>query len=427
MRIVLLLLCLCGGGIATWAQPPGLDSTRRLEILQAGRYNFEKKDSLTSLLSLAVGVILKQEGTLFYADSAVLNQNTNVVEAFGNVHINDGDSLHTYSRYLRYRGNEKLAFLKDNVRLVDNKGSTLTTKELNYDINTGIAEYKSNGKVVNKKTTLTSKEGIYYDATKDVIFKKEVLMVDPQNTIRTDSLRYNSQTEIATFIAATTITTGKRKVYTTEGYYDLKLGKAVFTKRTSIVDSTYSIAADDMAFDDKEGLGQFKGNVVYIDTANGVTVMSEKLFANNKQASFLATDRPLMIIKQEDDSIYVRADTLYSGRITDLNGKRSIPEIAERSDSNYKAPELLGKDSSMNRFFEAWYHVRIFTDSVQAICDSFFYAGTDSAFRMFKNPIVWTNNSQITADTIYLFTQNRKATRMQAYYNGFIINEAAQN
>jgi lipopolysaccharide assembly outer membrane protein LptD (OstA) len=90
-------------------QPPAPDTTSKLEILRALRYNFEKKDSITSLLSLAGNVELRQGGTLFYADSAVVNQLTKLVEAFGNVHINDGDTLNTYANYLRYTGNNKLA------------------------------------------------------------------------------------------------------------------------------------------------------------------------------------------------------------------------------------------------------------------------------------------------------------------------------
>jgi hypothetical protein len=89
------------------------------------------------------------------------------------------------------------------------------------------------------------------------------------------------------------------------------------------------------------------------------------------------------------------------------------------------APDLNGKDSSMNRFFEAWHHVRIFSDSVQAVCDSLFYAGTDSVFRLFNDPLVWSSESQVSADTMYLYTKNKKADRLWAYYNGFIINKVS--
>lgn len=421
-----ITICWLLMAVVAHAQPPIVDSSKLLEILHADRYNFEKKDSLNSLLSLAGKVELRQQGTLFFADSAVLNQNTNVVEAFGKIHINDGDSIHTYSKFLRYKGNEKLAFLKNNVKLVDNKGSVLTTNELNYDMNLGMADYVNNGKVINKKTTLTSKIARYYEATKDVIFSKQVVLVDPEYRMLTDSLQYNASSEIVTFIAPTTIINGKRKIYTSSGFYNLKSGKAVFAKRSTIIDSTYSIVADDMAFDDKDGLGQFSGNVVYVDSANGVSILSNQLFANKKTSSFLATQLPLMILKQQEDSIFITADTLYSGKLTALSN-RDIPLIIDTVGMNYTMPDLAGKDSSMNRFFEAWHHVRIFSDSVQAIADSMFYAGTDSVFRLFQQPLVWSSESQISADTMYLFTKNKKADKLKAFYNGFIINKVASS
>lgn len=430
---VLLIFFMAKIGLALAQVPPGLqasapaDSTSKLQILRAIRYNFEKKDSATSLLSLAGSVMLKQDGTLFYADSAVINEKTKLVEAFGNVHINDGDTLNTYANYMRYTGADKKAYLKGNVKLTDNKGGVLTTQELWYDLAIKIATYKTGGKVVNKKTVLTSTGGDYYGEAKEVIFRKNVVLTAPDYNIFTDSLQYNTQTEVSTFIAPTTIVNGSRKIYTRSGYYDVKQGKAFFTQRPSIVDSTYSVTADDIKFDDKEGLGQFKGNVVFNDTANGVIILSNQLFANNKKSSFLATEKPLMILRQDNDSIYITADTLYSGHITDMPASRPIPLITDTTGKKWKPLDLKGKDSSSNRFFEAWYHVRIFTDSLQAVADSLFYAGSDSAFRLFKNPVVWSSDSQITADTIYLFTANQKPQRMQAFFNGFVVNKVGNS
>src|SRR6266511_4258606 len=68
--------------------------------------------------------------------------------------------------------------------------------------------------------------------------------------------------------------------------------------------------------------------------------------------------------------------------------------------------------SYTNRYFEAYNHVRIYSDSLQAVGDSLFYSGEDSVFRLFKEPIVWSRDSQITGDTIYLYTQNKKPKRM---------------
>jgi lipopolysaccharide export system protein LptA len=409
------------------ASPIFVDSSGTLEILRSARLNIEKIDSVTTLQSLAGNVLVRQGTTLFYADSAVINQFTSVMQAYGNIHINDNDSLHTYSKYLRYLGKERKAFLRENVKLVDSRGSVLTTSELEYDLNTQIAVYAKNGKVVNKKTVLTSREGEYSGATKDVMFKKDVILKDSGYTIYTDSLLYNAENEIARFVAPTTIINEGRTIYTRDGYYDLRAGKAFFTKRPRIIDSTYSIISDEMAFDDKEGLGQFRGNVVYVDTANNVSIISNQLFVNNKKSSFLATEKPLMILVQDGDSTYITADTLYSARLSDLPEGRIVPVILDTSEGGYTPPDFLGKDSSMDRFFEAWRNVRIFADSAQSVCDSMFYAGSDSVFRLYRDPVLWSNESQITADTIYLFTKNQKFERLQAFFNGFIINKVGNN
>lgn len=410
----------------TLAAPVFMDSTRILQIIRSDRLNIEKIDSATTLQSLVGNVLVRQAATLFYADSAVINQSTKVMQAYGNIHINDNDSLHTYAKYLRYMGQERIAFLKNNVKLIDSKGSVLTTSELEYNLNTQIAVYKKGGKVVNKKTVLNSREGEYNGYTKDVLFKKDVVLTDPGYTIYTDSLQYNAESEIATFIAPTTILNEGRKIYTREGYYDLKRGKAFFSKRPRVIDSNSSIIADEMALDDSAQIGQFRGNVVYVDTVNNVSIISNNLFVNKKQKSFLATEKPLMILVQDKDSTYITADTLYSARLSDLPAGRVVPVLTDTS-GGYNPPDLEGKDSSMNRFFEAWNHVRIFSDSAQAVCDSMFYAGTDSAFRLFRDPVLWSSDSQITADTIYMFTKEKRPDRLTAFFNGFIINKVGGN
>ena len=107
-------------------------------------------DSATTIETIAGDVIIKEGLTTFYCDSATINRRTNMVEAFGNIHINDNDSIHTYAQYLRYVGAERIAYLKKNVKLTDKKG-TLFTDDLEYNLRTGIATYKGGGRVINGK------------------------------------------------------------------------------------------------------------------------------------------------------------------------------------------------------------------------------------------------------------------------------------
>jgi hypothetical protein len=48
----------------------------------------------------------------------------------------------------------------------------------------------------------------------------------------------------------------------------------------------------------------------------------------------------------------------------------------------------------------------------------------DSAFRLFKEPAVWSRESQITGDTIYLFTHDKKARRIYVFENALSIPES---
>ncbi|MFK5065512.1 hypothetical protein, partial [Klebsiella pneumoniae] len=84
------------------------------------------------------------------------------------------------------------------------------------------------------------------------------------------------------------------------------------------------------------------------------------------------------------------------------------------------------KDSSTNRYFEAYHHVRIYSDSLQAVGDSLFYNLQDSTFRLYKNPIAWTQQNQITGDTIYLYIQNKKPERIKVFENAMAISKEVE-
>lgn len=429
--ILASITCLCSNLLAQ-RLPSGTlaPEGKKIDILSALKYNYQKIDSLNEFVSLVGNVVVQQEKVLFYADSAVLNRQLNILEAFGNVHINDADSIHTYAQYLKYLGKEKKAYLQKKVRLTDGEG-TLTTDELEYDATVKIGTYLKGGKLVNKKSTLTSTEGYYYGDTKDVIFKKKVVMIDPDNKINSDTLQYNTSTEIATFTSPTVVYNikDKRTIKTREGFYDMKNKKAELYKRSVIEDSSAIFTADDMAFDDSTGLGEFSGNAVYKskDTAQGFDMIANNIRTNKKTNSMVATQKPLLLIKQGADTIYIAADTLYSAKLSELTKNRVVPQVRDASwlDSVSKQTKPIPKDEedSADKFFEAYYNVKIFSDSLQATGDSLFYSLKDSVFRLFKKPIVWAQDNQITGDTIYLFIKNKKPERLYVFENSMAINK----
>ncbi len=314
-----------------------------------------------------------------------------------------------------------MAFLDGNVRLTDGK-ATLTTPSLEYDVDTKIGIYKNGGRVVNRSTVLTSREGYYYADLKDVYFKNNVVLKDPAYDLRTDSLLYNTESETARFIAMTYIkdSTG-RSIDTREGFYNLKTGQAEFGRRPVIRDGAVTITGDNVATDEKTGISQVMGNAVIIDTAQGTIIMGGLIYRDAKREQTLATRKPLMIIRQENDSIYITADTLFTARLSDLHGTRDTLITDTLQGTTVVKKENV--EDSTNRYFEAFRNVRIFSDSMQAISDSLFYSFRDSTFRLFQNPVVWAKESQVTGDTILLFTKNKKPHRFEVFEKSFLVNQ----
>ena len=458
--LIFTLLLSTGSGLSLFAQSKLIpsDTTRLVEILGSRDYKFVKKDSATQLSILVGNVRMKQGNTLFYCDSCVMNDRENLFEAFGNVHIKDGDTTDVYSDYLRYLTDKKLAYLKGKVKLTDGKGE-LTTPELEYDLNTHIGNYNNGGKLVNEKTTLTSQQGYYYSEFKDAYFKGNVVVVDPASRVESDSLLYNTENRTVRFISETLITdTSNRTIRTREGFYNLANGKGEFGQNTIIRDGATTITGGKIINDDSTGIAIIERNGVIRDTAQGFILIGDRIFRNNKNESLLATKKPLMIVKQDEDSIYITADTLFSARLSDLRRAPDTTQQREAGDSlqiassdSLTAPAdstaLLvdtprvpvadslvtdtlqgtvvldaGKKDSTNRYFEAYRNVRIFSDSMQAVSDSMFYSFRDSVFRLYQSPVVWSKDSQITGDTILLHTKNKKPDWMEVFENSLLVN-----
>jgi lipopolysaccharide export system protein LptA len=398
------------------------DSMRTIEIVQGDNWIQASKDTIT-LQILTGNAVVRHENTFLSGDSIVCDLRSGIAEVFGHVHINDGDTVQTYSDYLKYLGKEKKAFLKKNVRFLDRKGS-LYSNEVEYDVQSGIASYSGGGRVENGKTILTSGSAVYYSNTKDVYFKKNVKLKDPKYKINADSLLYNTESQTATFIAPTHIVSKDSSIIDTRsGSYDLKKGDAVFYNKTSYRDKTRSLSGKNIAYEEKTGIIQVEGNGKLVDSVNKLIVLGNQILINKKKGSFIATKKPVMIFYKDKDSTYVAADTLYSGTETDQKESKSTKK--ETGKKKNKNTEKAGPADSI-RLFIAFHHVRIYNDSLQAVADSLYYSDKDSVFRLYRDPVCWNGKSQISGDTMLLFTKNRKPDQLQVMDNALMVNKTSQ-
>jgi lipopolysaccharide export system protein LptA len=435
LKILCFILFFAGLFIttATFAQTPAVlptprinqDTTRTIDILNARSFRMITLPSGEELQTLAGDAAVKQGNTTLKGDSIVLRPATGIAEVFGHVHINDADTVNAYSSYLKYLGRERVAYLKKNVKLTDGKG-TLVTEDLEYNLATGIATYKNGGRVINGTTVLTSSDAVYFSDTKDVYFKKYVHLTDPDYDIKADSLLFNTLTKVATFISPTRIVTKDGGVINTRsGTYNLQTREAVFYDRTAYSDSTRSMVGGKMAYDEKTGILQIEENGKLVDSVNNVTVIANLILLDKFKNSFLATRKPVMILYRKNDSTYVAADTLFSGlRKFDSTQKTNVAIM-----DTLAGIRTINVNSSKDsiRYFLAFNNTRIFNDSVQAVCDSLYYSTEDSVFRMYRNPIAWNGKSQLSGDTMYMFTKQQKPERIYVFNNSLVVNQSTND
>ncbi len=406
------------------------DTTTEVTLNYAERLRTITLADGTELQALAGKASVSQGRTKLDGDSIVLNPRTGIAEVFGNVHINDADTVNTYASYLKYLGRERIAYLKKNVKLTDGR-ATLVTEDLEYNLATGIATYRNGGRVVNGKTILTSSDAVYYSDTKDVYFKKYVHLTDPQYDIKADSLLYNTQFKIATFISPTRIQTKDGGIINTRsGTYNLERREAIFYDRTAYADSTRSLTGGKIAFDEKSGILQVEENGKLVDSVNNVTVLGNQILVDRNIGSFLATRKPVMILYRGNDSTYIAADTLFSGLRKYDNTQKAAIAVSDTTIANdsLAQPRAINVSNTAQtdsiRYFLAFRNVRIFNDSLQAVCDSLYYSTEDSVFKMFRDPVFWNDKSQVSGDTIHLYTKNQQAERLYVFNNGMVVNQS---
>lgn len=343
-------------------------------------------------------VRLRQDSTLFYCDSALLDNANNVLEAFGNVHINYNDSVDIYGDHLIYSSDTKLARLDSNVVLRDNT-ATLTTDHLLYNRNMGWAYYTTGGRIVDGDNVLVSEIGRYFTKRKEFFFKDSVVLTNPDYVLRSDTLMYNTETEISYIYGPTTITGEEDSIYCERGWYDTERNTANLLRNAVVVHLEQSIRADSIYYDREAQYGSACYNITITDTLQNIVVLGQTAEFDRRAGYSYVTDSVVAILVDQPDSLFLHADTI---RV--LNDKEGHAE-----------------------FILAWYKMRFFRTDLQGMSDSLSYHVKDSAIILYDSPVLWSDESQLTSDSVYLFLSENQVDSMILYNSAFIISRDDSN
>lgn len=348
----------------------------RVDLLYADEAQADKQ--LRPDVQVLIGSVrLKHDSMYMFCDSALIYEKVNSVEAFGNVRMEQGDTLFIYGDYLYYDGMSQLAMLRENVRMI-NRNTVLTTDSLNYDRLYNLGYYFEGGMLTDEDNVLTSEWGEYSPTTKLAVFNHEVKLVNPQFVLTSDTLKYSTESKIATILGPSDIVSDKNHIYSERGEYNTATGQAELLDRSVLTNEGKKLTGDSLFYDRNLGYGEAFNNVRMNDTINRNMLTGDYCFYNELTGNALATIRAVAIDYSQGDSLFMHGDTL---RLVTYN---------------------LNTDS-MYREMRVYHKVRAYRADVQAVCDSLVYNSKDSCMTMYYDPILWHGSQQLLGEEVKVY------------------------
>ena len=376
---LLLLLCALSAQDRPKATAPQQTKKTRIDLLHADQAQADKQ-ARPDVQVLVGSVKLRHEGMLMYCDTAYLFEKSNSVEAFGNVRMEQGDTLFIYGDHLYYDGMSQLAMLREHVRMI-NRNSELTTDSLNYDRVLDLGYYFEGGTLTDEENVLTSIWGEYSPTTKLAIFNHEVRLVNPRFTLTSDTLKYSTATKVATILGPSDIVSEENHIYSERGIYNTQTEQAELLDRSVLTNQGKRLTGDSLFYDRKSGFGEAFQQVVMNDTVNRNMLTGNYCFYNELTGHAIATDRAVAIDYSQGDSLFMHGDTL---RLLTYH---------------------INTDSVF-RELRVYHHVRAFRSDVQAVCDSLVYNSKDSCMTMYRDPIIWHGEQQLLGEEVKVYTND---------------------
>ena len=320
------------------------------------------------------GNVRFRKGDMYmFCDSAYFYDQTSSLDAFGNVHMTQGDTLQVFSDILHYYGDDQVALLRKNVRL-ENRSTTLVTDSLDYEITSNVGYYFDGGTIVDNQnnTELSSLTGRYELDTKQAEFVTDVHLITDQYEMNTTRLLYNTGTHIARIVEPTLIVSDSNTVLTSNGWYNTNADDATLFDRAQInARDGKTLVGDTVYYNRKKNYGEAYGNVVLTDENDKVILDGNYGYHDENAHYSYVTGHARAREYSQGDTLYLHADTLCT---------------------------ILDADSL--RVLRAFRCARFYRSDMQGICDSMQMTQADSVMRLYRHAVVWNGNRQISGAEI---------------------------
>lgn len=420
-----------------------------------------------------------------YADFLHYEGNTKIATLKNNVKMTDGHMILT-TNYLTYNMNSHVGSYTDGGKLVNqetvltsergyyyadtkdvyfkntvklnNPEYTLTTDTLLYNTRTHIATFLAPTAINTGKTIIYTSCGFYNTDKQYTHLCNQPSIVDSTGTLSADTLNFNKADGIGRGFSHVTWsdTSGQITVKSDFAISNRQKQTILATKNPLLIlaqksDSLF-VVSDTLFSGPAFPADATKKDTTASDSLSYVYIHSDNPVVKSYQDSLMRHTDSTIIIKPDsasvaDSSLNIakRLPVLHPDLTSDVI---AVPVYIPLTIPAFHKKELLSedtttatlsittatsdsttmvspkkRDSSKLRNLIAYHHVRLYSDSLQGVADSLYYSDVDSAFHFFKDPVLWTGQTQLTGDTIVLITKDRHADKLLLQQNAMIINK----
>lgn len=341
---------------------------------------------------LTGNVVLIHEGVKIQSNKVYYFEDENYAKLYGDVKLNQGDTLFMDSKYAEYNGEKKFAFASGAV-VMRSPEMRLNTDTVYFDRNIQQAYYNSGGTIVNDKNVLKSKSGRYFVEQKKYEFRTAVTLTNPQYVMKTEFLDYYTNSGHSYVFGPTTITGKNNFIYTEKGFYDTKKNLANLYTNSYIRYGTQLIKGDSLYYDRNREFSTATNNVSVTDTVNKYTIRGHYGEVWKLKDSLFVTKHAEAVTLVEKDSLYMHAKRMV------VTGKEGQRVIRGYNDARFWKIDMSGK------------------------CDSIHSDEAKGLTQLIRRPVVWNGQSQITGDVIHLISNNQteQLDSLKVLNNAFIV------
>lgn len=347
-------------------------------------------------------VYFDHDGIEVWCDNAVFYKEDNFFKAYGNIRMQQGDSVRMSSNYAEYNGNTEFAFASGKV-VMKRPQTTLETDSLFFDRVKQQAYYRSGGKVTDTASVLTSKIGRYYMDEDKYSFINDVVVTNPEYTINSEQIDFYSESGHAYLYGPSTIKGETSTVYCERGFYDTRADNGYFVKNSRIDYDNRILKGDSLYFNRENSFASATNNIRVIDTINKSLVTGHYAEVFRDKDSVFITKRALAASLQDKDSLFIHSDTIM------ITGKPDKRKIRGFYDVRLFKTDMSGRSDSL------------YTDQETGLTKLINISSRSGG----KKPVLWSGLNQMSGDSIHLQSnpETELLDSLLVFDNAFLIQK----